>query len=59
MTMETSFETMLALLHYKTKLLSLSVLKVQSCRLYNNKYVIDSTQITNTETLILLAVLVF
>ena len=24
-------------------------LKVQSCKLYNNKYIISSTQITNTE----------
>ena len=24
-------------------------LKVQSCKLYNNKYMISSTQITNTE----------
>ena len=34
-------------------------LKVQSCKLYNNKYVIASTQITNTEIFAFIAVLVF
>ena len=34
-------------------------LKVQSCKLYNKKYVISSTQITNTETFAFIAVLVF
>ena len=36
-----------------------SLLKVQSCRLYNNKYMIASTQITNNETFAVVAVLVF
>ena len=35
------------------------VLKVQSCELYNNKYMIASTQITNTEIFAFLSVLVF
>ena len=34
-------------------------LKVQSCKLYNNKYVIASTQITSTEMLSFIVVLVF
>ena len=34
-------------------------LKVQSCRLYNNKYMIASTQTTNTESFASLAVLIF
>ena len=34
-------------------------LKVQSCKLYNNKYMIISTQITNTEILTFIAALVF
>ena len=34
-------------------------LKVQSCKLYNNKYIIASTPITNTEISALIAVLVF
>ena len=33
-------------------------LKVQSCKLYNNKYVIASTQLTNTESFAFIAVLV-
>ena len=36
-----------------------SRLKVQSCKLYNNKYMIVSTQITNTEIFAFIAVLVF
>ena len=36
-----------------------SLLKVQSCRLYNNKYMIASTQKTNNETFAVVAVLVF
>ena len=36
-----------------------SKLKVQSCKLYNNKYMIASTQITNTEIFAFRAVLVF
>ena len=31
-------------------------LKVQSCKLYNNKYMIASTQITNAETFAFIAV---
>ena len=34
-------------------------LKVQTCKLYNNKYMITSTQITNTEIFVSIAVLVF
>ena len=34
-------------------------LKVQSCKLYNNKYTIASTQIANTEIFASIAVLVF
>ena len=33
-------------------------LKVQSCKLYNSKYIITSTQITNTDILAFIAVLV-
>ena len=36
-----------------------NTLKVQSCKLYNNKYMIFSTQITNTEIFAFIAVLVF
>ena len=34
-------------------------LRVQSCKLYYNKYMIDSTQIAKTEIFALIAVLVF
>ena len=34
------------------------MLKLQSCKLYNTEYMITSTQITNTETLAFVAVLV-
>ena len=34
-------------------------LKVQSCKLYNNKYMIASIQITNTENFAFITVLVF
>ena len=34
-------------------------LKVQSCKLYNNKYMIASTKITNTEVFAFIAALVF
>ena len=34
-------------------------LKVQPCKLYNNKYMIASTHITNTEIFAFIAVLVF
>ena len=33
-------------------------LKVQSCKLYNNKYILASTQITNIEIFVFIAVLV-
>ena len=36
-----------------------SFLKVQSCKLSNNKYMIASTQITNTEIFAFIAVLAF
>ena len=36
-----------------------SLLKVQSCKLYNNKYIITSTPITNAEIFAFIAVLVF
>ena len=36
-----------------------STLKVQSCKLYNNKYVMASTKIANNEIFTLIAVLVF
>ena len=35
------------------------MLKVQSCKLYNDKYMIASTQITNTEIFAFITVLVF
>ena len=38
---------------------SFNHLKVQSCKLYNDKYMIASTQITNTEIFVFIAVLVF
>ena len=44
------------ILHYvafKTK-----PLKVKSCKLYNNKYMFASTQITNTESFAVIAVLI-
>ena len=37
----------------------LFILKVQPCKLCNNKYMIASTQITNTEIFALISVLVF
>ena len=45
------------LLQFKSTLLG--TLKVQSCKLYNNKYMIVSPQITNTEIFAFIAVLVF
>ena len=36
-----------------------SHLKVQSCKCYNSKYMIAATQLTNTEILAFIAVLVF
>ena len=38
---------------------SIYILKVQLCKLYNNKYMIFSTQITNTEIFAFIAVLLF
>ena len=35
------------------------LLKVPSCKLYNNKYAIASTQITNTENSVFIAVVIF
>ena len=35
------------------------LLKVQSCKLYNSKYVIALTQITKTEIFVFISVLVF
>ena len=43
---------------YPEKNKELIHLKVQSCKLYNNKYMIASTQITNTEILAFISVLV-
>ena len=37
----------------------LCILKVQSCKLYNNKYMIAATQTTKTEIFGFIAVLVF
>ena len=34
-------------------------LKVQSCELHNNKYMIASTQVTDTEIFVFIAFLVF
>ena len=39
--------------------LSSKALKVQSCKLCNNKYMITSTQITNIEIFAFIAVLIF
>ena len=39
-------------------LLKKTLLKVQSCKLYNNKYMIASTQTTNTEIFAFITVLV-
>ena len=36
-----------------------TLLKVQACKLYDNKYMIASTQITNTEIFAFIAVLDF
>ena len=39
--------------------ISFSNLKVQSCKSYNNKYMIALTQITNSEIFVIIAVLVY
>ena len=44
---------------YTRTTLVLNGLKVQSCKLHNNKYIIASTQLTNTEIFAFIAVLVF
>ena len=44
--------------HKETSRLVKLVLKVQSCKLYNKKYMIASTQITKTEIFAFIAVLV-
>ena len=44
---------------YTRTTLALNGLKVQSCKLHNNKYIIASTQLTNTEIFAFIAVLVF
>ena len=47
------------LMIFRTLQLRPQNLKVQSCKLYNNKYVIALTQITNTDVFGFMAVLVF
>ena len=37
----------------------MKTLEVQSCKLYNNQYIIASSQITNTEIVTFIALLVF
>ena len=37
----------------------MKTLKVQSCKLYNNQHIIASTQITNTEIVTFIALVVF
>ena len=44
---------------YTLHLTAQNKLKVQSCKLYNNKCMIASTQITNTEIFAFISVLVF
>ena len=39
--------------------MNFEILKIQSCKLYNNKYMIASTQITNPEIFAFIAVVVF
>ena len=50
---------MMSYSHVKKDLNGNEHLKVQSCKLNNNKYMIASTQITNTESFSFTAVLVF
>ena len=47
------------LLHIDNQISVPILLKVQSCKLYYNKYMITSIQITNTEIFAFIAVLVF
>ena len=44
---------------YTHNKMSIKYLRVQSCKLHNNKYMIASTQITDTKTFAFIAVLVF
>ena len=44
---------------YTRTTLALNGLKVQPCKLHNNKYIIALTQLTNTEIFAFIAVLVF
>ena len=41
------------------QLMKSQITKVKSCKLHNNKYMIASTQVTNTEIFAFTAVLVF
>ena len=43
----------------RTSIRTTKILRVQSCKLYNNKYIIASTEITNTEDFTFIAFLVF
>ena len=52
-------ESEIAALDRRYKLHQPRNLKVQSCKLHNNKYMIASTQITNTKIFASIAVLVF
>ena len=57
---ETSFSDLLAIngsftVHHT----NIEILKVQPCKLYNNKYIIALTPIANTEIFAFIAVLVF
>ena len=54
-----SSEHSFKVLSIKSNILIQRLLKVQSCKLCNNKYMIASTQITNTEIFAFIAVLVF
>ena len=58
----TTFKSML-IIFIETKLteetINCKVLKLHSCKLYNNKYMIASAQIKNTEIFAFKAVLVF
>ena len=45
--------------HFLFRAFMTATFKVQSCKLYNNKYMIASTQISNTEISAFIAVLVF
>ena len=53
-----SYTTISKILIYQRKYLDIMNLKVPSYKLYNNKYMIASIQITNTEIFELISVLV-